>query len=258
MAENVQERGLSFAKFLAGVSPEDRARANESNRKEAAEQHKQFSEAFKAGNCSFCSDALTAFDEAKPCQHWLLKPEGFGKQHFEQLAEKHSLTELEHYLRWVANEEAFAKNINDLADEGTGKLVELTIKYKNLEWSFSCGATDLSGHEGGGEHSKRPHYHFQMYVDGKPLIRYNDFHLPLSETDVGFLEYMRANPGKVKKRLAGGAGMSEVLDESVLEQVVTMARSGTTDEEVESAPIKLDTFISAEPGKTGRVSSRRS
>jgi hypothetical protein len=73
-------------------------------------------------------------------------------------------------VRWVANEEAFAKNINDLADEGTGKLVELTVKYKNLEWSFSCGAPDLAGHVGGGEPSKAPHWHFQMYVDGKPFV----------------------------------------------------------------------------------------
>jgi hypothetical protein len=38
------------------------------------------------------------------------------------------------------------RNINDLADEGTGKIVELTIKYKNLAWSLSCGANDLCAH----------------------------------------------------------------------------------------------------------------
>src|SRR5262249_38377489 len=155
---------------------------------------------------------------------------------------EHSLIPLEYYLRWVANEEAFAKNINDLSDEGTGKLVELTISYKNLEWSFSCGANDLSGHEGGGEHSKRPHYPFQMYVDGKPFIRYNDFHLPLSDRDFGFLEFMRQNPGKVRRRLPRGAGMNEVLDEENLEHLVRTARSGTDDE---SAAIKVNTLIMA-------------
>src|SRR5262249_30193861 len=154
---------------------------------------------------------------------------------------------LEYYLRWVANEEAFAKNINDLADEGTGKLVELTIRYKNLEWSFSCGANDLSGHEGGGEHSKLPHYHFQMYVDGKPFIRYSDFHLPLSEADFGFLEYMRRNPGKGRRQLPGGAGMKGVLDEETVDYLVRMLRSATSEE---SAPINLETVIMAEPGKT--------
>lgn len=250
MTDDAKERGLAFAKFLSGLSPEERARGNEMNRLEALEQHKRFKEKFSAGQCCFCDNALTAFDAAKPCRHWLLKPEGFGKEHFEHLAKGHSWSVLENYLRWVANEEAFARNINDLADEGTGKLVELTIKYKNISWSFSCGASDLSGHEGGGEASKRPHYHFQMYVDEKPFIRYNDFHLPLSEMDIGFLEYKRNNPGKVQKRLAGGVGMSELLDEATLEHVVSFGRSGNSEEDAENAPIKLDTLIMAEPGKT--------
>jgi hypothetical protein len=250
MIEDIKQRGLAFAKFLASMSPEERERVNERNRQETLEQHERFSQAFKAGQCYICSDALTNFDEAKPCLHWLLKPEGFSKEHFERLANQHSWAIFENYVRWVANEEAVAKNVNDLADEGTGKLLELTIRYKNLEWSFSCGANDLSGHEGGGEHSKRPHYHFQMYANGKPFIRYNDFHLPLSEADVGFLEHMRQNPGKVQRRLVGGPGMNEVLDERTLEHLVRTGCSGTSEEEVESAPIMLNTFIVAEAGKT--------
>jgi hypothetical protein len=250
MADDVRDRGLAFAKFLSELSPDQRKRGNDLNRKAAVEQHRRFSEMFKAGQCSFCGSSLAAFDLTNPCPHWLLKPDGFSKEHFQLLAKDHSWSVLENYLRWVANEEAPFQNINDLADEGTGKLVELTIKCKNLTWSFSCGASDLSGHEGGGELSKLPHYHFQMYVDGKPFIRYNDFHLPLSVPDIGFLEYMRANPGKIARRVAGGEGMSELLNESTLEQVVSLARSGTTEEEVESAPIKLDTIIMAEPGKT--------
>jgi hypothetical protein len=250
MTEDIKARGLSFAKFLSGVSPAERGRVNEKSRQEALAQHKLFKEKFRAGQCCFCGDALTAFDAAKPCRHWLLKPVGFGKEHFGLLAKEHSWTVLENYLGWVANEGAFAQNINDLADEGTGKLVESTIKYETIAWSFSCGAGDLAGHEGGAEASKRPHYHFQMYVDEKPFIRFNDFHLPLSETDIGFLECMRSNPGKVRKRLAGGEGMSEVLDESMLEHVVRLGRSGTTEDEAENAPIKLDTFIMAEPGRT--------
>jgi hypothetical protein len=252
MTKSIRERAQSFATFMSNIPPEEIARVNEKNHKEAAEQHKQFSEAFKAGQCSFCGAALRSFDPAKPCRHWLIKPDGVHKEHIEQIATQFSWGILENYLRWVANEEAFAKNINDLADEGSGKLLEATIKYKNLEWSFSCSENDLSGHEGGGEHSKRPHWHFQMYVDGKPFVRYNDFHLPLSEPDASFLEFMRANPGKVQRRIAGGAGMNEVMDESMLEHLVTMGRSGTTEEEAESAPIKLDTIILAEPGKTIR------
>jgi hypothetical protein len=250
MTENIKARGLDFAKFLSQVPPDLRARINAQSRKEAIEQHKQFKNAFSAGQCNFCGQRLNSFEVANPCRHWLLKPAGFRKAHFELLAKKHSWGVLENYLRWVANEQALAQNINDLADEGTGKLVELTMKYKNLAWSFSCAESDLSGHEGGGEHSKQPHYHFQMQVEGNPFIKYNDFHLSLSEEDVGFLEFMRANPGKVRKRVAGGAGMSEVLDQSMLEHLVTMGRSGTSDHEAENAPFKLDTFVLAEPGNS--------
>ena len=45
----------------------------------------------------------------KPCRHWLLKPDGFGKEHFDLLVKKHSWSVLENYLRWVANEGAFAQ-----------------------------------------------------------------------------------------------------------------------------------------------------
>jgi hypothetical protein len=131
MTESIRERAQSFAKFMSSLPPEEIERVNKLNRKEAIEQHKQFSEA-KTGRCSFCGDGLTAFDPATPCRHWLLKPEGIRKEHIEQVATQFSWGVLENYLRWVANEEAFAKNINDLADEGTGKLLELTIKYKNL------------------------------------------------------------------------------------------------------------------------------
>jgi hypothetical protein len=35
-----------------------------------------------------------------------------------------------------------------MTEEGTGtKLFELTIRYKNLEWSISCSESDYLGHE---------------------------------------------------------------------------------------------------------------
>ncbi|MEY9463866.1 site-specific integrase [Bradyrhizobium ottawaense] len=63
---------------------------------------------------------------------------------------------------------------------------------------------------------------------------------------------MRTHPGKVQRRLAGGAGMSEVFDESMLEDLVAKGRSGADEEAAESAPIKLDTMVMADPGTTMR------
>jgi len=42
--------------------------------------------------------------------------------------------------------------------------------------------------------------------------------------------------------------MNELLDESTVDHIVAMGRSGLTDDEANNAPLKLDTFISAEPG----------
>jgi hypothetical protein len=250
MNDDVKRRGLAYAKHLSNLTPEEHQRVNERARKQGEQEHKAFREKFQAGQCWVCGELLTGFDAAKPCPHWLLKPTGFGKEHFEVITGKYSLIQLEHYLRWVANEEAFAKNINDLANEGSGKLVELTIEYRNLQWSFSCSATDLSGHEGGGEHSKQPHWHFQMYVDDQPFIRYNDSHAPLSERDIGVLEHMRNNPGKVRRRFAGGTSAGDVLDPSTLEQVVAAGRSAATDDEANAGLIDLSTIMIADPGTT--------
>jgi hypothetical protein len=46
--------------------------------------------------------------------------------------------------------------------------------------------------------------------------------------------------------------MSEVFHESMLEELVAKGRSGASDEDVEKAPIKLDTIIMADPGTTIR------
>jgi hypothetical protein len=81
------------------------------------EQHQKFQEKFKSGKCSFCGKTLTSFDISAPCRHWLLKPDGFRKEHFEILAKEHGWNVLEDYLRWVANEDAFARNINDFIKE---------------------------------------------------------------------------------------------------------------------------------------------
>jgi hypothetical protein len=242
------EHGLRIAKAIETMPSELRERTNQANRELAAKQHKEFQEKFAKGECFHCGRSLTSFDAGEPCPHWLLKPAGFAKKHLELLAERHSWEILDNFLRWVANEEVFAQNINDLVDEGTGKILEVTIKYKNLQWSFSCAGNDLSGHDGGGEQSKRPHYHLQMFVDDKPFIRYNDFHLPLHSMDIGFLEAKRSNP-KLIKRISGGAGMAEILHEGSVEHIVNHVRSDEGRDQ-STAPFKIDTLVFAEPGTT--------
>jgi hypothetical protein len=66
--DTAKQRAL-LCKFLAEMSPERLARANERFQQVATEEHGRFREAFKAGECYFCGDALTSFNQSNPCRH---------------------------------------------------------------------------------------------------------------------------------------------------------------------------------------------
>lgn len=93
-----------------------------------------------------------------------------------------------------------------------------------------------------------PHWHFQMYVDGKPFVRYNDYHLPLNEERRGRPGAHADAPRKGPPAAGRRTGMSEVFHESMLEALFSHSRSGATEEDAQKAPIKLDTVIMADPG----------
>jgi hypothetical protein len=241
MSETKSQEGLDFKALQAVRRPE--AVEDAAGKKSDAEAHKEFHDKFQAGQCSFCNEALSSFDAAKPCRHWLLKPAGVEKKDIELLGIKYGWGTLENYLRWVANEGAFARNINDLADEASGKLIEITMKYDSLQWSFSCGSNDLDGHETNSDASKKPHYHFQMYVDNKPFVRYNDYHLPLTAADAEYLSLMRQNPRIKRANVAGGAGTTDLLKDKSVEELAALGRSAQTEEEVKDGAVGLTTIV---------------
>jgi hypothetical protein len=107
---DIKDRGLALAEYLGRMPRAQRERINELNRQDAAEAHAKFKEAFANETCSLCGERLTSFNSNRPCRHWLLKPPDFRKEHFELLAADHSWSGLEGYLRWLANEEAFARH----------------------------------------------------------------------------------------------------------------------------------------------------
>ncbi len=151
------------------------------------------------------------------------------------------------FLRRVANQEGFARHINDLSDEGTGKLIELTIRWNDYEWAFSCGEGDYLGHESASEASRVPHYHFQMRRKKQAFIRYNEFHVPLSEADIYSIEAKRVAPGLVHHMFAGGESMSDLLNDETVEFV---ARTGERADDEAEATFKMDHFIVADEGTT--------
>jgi len=245
MSEDIREKGREFAKFLEGLSEEEKKNGNESEVRRVHEEHSRFKKAYDANECYLCNKSLNSFSKKRPCIHWLLKPKGFKKKDVLLLAENYGLFQIQSLLRWYANETGFAKNINDLTDEGTGnKLIELTIKYKNIEWSFSCAESDYMGHENS-QHSKHPHYHFQMRVDKRPFINFNDFHLALNEADIINIESMRSNPNLIKQGNSFGEGISDLFNENVIEEMLT---SVTMTNDPDEAEFKIDSVVMADEG----------
>ncbi len=241
MSEAIRAKGQDYARFLATLSVEEIAHGNEVNHRAAEAEYQSFLEHFGRGSCYLCDRPLASFSKKSPCPHWLLKPKGFKKNDLPALAAQYGFYQIQSFLRWVANQDGFAKNINDLPEEGTGtKLFEVTIKYKTLEWAFSCAESDYQGH------ATSQHYHFQMRIDLRPFIDYSDFHVPFSEMDIINIEAMRANP-KMKQRFSFGEGMNAVLSDETVEHIVNRTIPGN---EEDAAPFKLDSIAMAEEGKT--------
>ncbi|MBU0800919.1 MAG: hypothetical protein KKA05_07925 [Alphaproteobacteria bacterium] len=246
MTEDTKEKGRRYAQFLESLPQDDRDKLNLESLRIAENEHKNFRIMFRARHCYLCEKSLTSFYLQQPCLHWLLNPKGFKKEHLPLIAEKYGFFQMQSYLRWVANEESYLKNINDLEDEGTGKLFEVTIKYKKIEWSFSCSENDYLGHKTT-QHSQHPHYHLQMRIDKRPFINYSDFHLGFSDYEIATIEAMKIAPNTVKGRFAFGESIGDFLTAYEAEDIV---RSSLSTDAPDDAAIKIDTLIIADEGKT--------
>lgn len=247
MDEKIKEKGKKFAKFLESLPQSELTRGNQSQLQQSKAEHKSFCENLRNGHCYLCQKPITSFARDLPCLHWLLKPSGFTKNDFPAVVKKYGFFPTQTYLRWIANEEFYARNINDMAGEGTGKLFETTIRYKNLEWSFSCGESDYIGHLGS-NHSAHPHYHFQMRIDNRPFIDYSDFHIPFQENEIISIEAMRTAPNTIKLKFPFGEGMADILTDETVKHILNTTIAEVVSEE--NAPFKIDTLVMAEEGKT--------
>lgn len=246
MSEDSRMKGKRYADFLKTLSPEQIAHGNSLNHKSAQDEFKRFNESFDIGECYLCQKPLASFGKKVPCPHWLLKPKGFKKNDLPAVAEKYGFFQIQSFLRWVANHESFARNINDLKEEGTGnKIFEVTIKWRNLEWAFACTESDYQGHATS-QHSKHQHYHFQMRLDNRPFINYSDFHIPFSEMDVINIEAMRAHPDGMKQRFSFGEGMNDILNDENADTIVSTTVPANDDTD---GMFNLQSMAMAEEGK---------
>lgn len=225
--------------FLRSLSPEQKEEGTRKEREEAERQHAEFRAAYAMGKCYLCGDPFDQMRAAVPCTHWLLRRCRFRKQHFPLVYRRYDYVNIAAFLRWCANEEAFLKNINDLKEEASPrKVISCTIKWKYVEWTFDCTENDLRGHSKG--HSADPHYHFQMRIDGRRFIDFNDFHIPFSDRDLVIMS-IRDEPFVHVGFGPGGDGMQEATSADVgkvLEHVEPCA-------DEEDAAFRMSTIVEA-------------
>ena len=209
-------------------------------------EYKEFKNDFENGKCYLCGGETGKFSEDKICMHWLLRPQGFDKKHFRLVYEKFNFFRIQSYLRWIANTEIIAGNINDIEEEkNPEKVFEYTIKYKDLEWSFSCAKSDIAGHKLS-FYGRDPHYHFQMRISGRPFIDYSNFHIPFTEEDLFSLPILLGMVEKAKYAHTHGPGMQEMMD---IDPEVLLNSMGKAEDEANGV-YSVQTLVQAEPGKT--------
>ena len=175
-------------------------------------------DSLKHDKCYLCGQSLEYNDESTPCFHFLLNPK-LKKKHREALFSKPvSFIKLYTYLAWVANSDQPFENVNDIiSDILPSRIFETTIRYKNIEWSFSFKRSDLEGHPDA-KIGGLPHYHFQMTVDGNTIVSYNNCHIQFAPEDFLCFEMIRQNAVKVDPQFAAGL---EFLKDNVFVNVLS-------------------------------------
>lgn len=195
--------------FLQSLTTEQIEDSNRRDRTEHERQVLEFREAYAAGRCYLCGEAFDQMRASEPCSHWLLRRCRFKKKDFLSITTRYDYHNIAAFLRWCANEESLLRNINDLENERSErKVISYTVKWKNIDWTFDCTENDMRGHGTGP--SAQPHYHFQMRIDGRQFINFNEFHVPLSDRDLFQLSLLD-EPSVHQSFGTAGAGMQEAV-----------------------------------------------
>jgi hypothetical protein len=239
---------MDIRKFFESLTPEQIEEGNNKQLEENKRVYEEFRTAYKIGVCSLCKQPLIEFTSNRPCFHWFLRPHGIKKKHFQKyLSTPISFFRFDSYIRWIANLETPFKNINDLKSEmNPSKVTEYTVRYKKIEWSISIGKTDRLGHPDT-KNASFPHFHIQMKVDGNIFIKFNDFHIPLSDEDIFTFRSMEEAPDKVVWRNSFGQGISILEDEETLEQLDSLM---TRTDDLENATFNTGTLVQMPKGQT--------
>lgn len=248
MKNSTEVDPAEFAKWLRELPEEEKHKGNLTQLKQAEEDWIEFVDCFKRGMCSICGKPIKTFSTKNSCLHWLLKPKGFKKKHFEEVYKNFRYIRISAYVRWMAAIDSPIKNINDLKGEHFGNnIIDFTAKYKHMTWSFSCSESDYKGHSSS-KNSDFPHYHMQMYINNMPFIKYNDFHIPFDNEDLCSLEVILNHSDMVKHSYGRGAGMEAILgNEDALDLIINKSTPMT---DYNDAAFHMSTMVMAPEGGT--------
>lgn len=200
-----------YKDIFHSMSTDDVKDMNRKNMEEHQRQAYEFREGYKRGVCYLCNKSFKTISKNEPCLHWLLRECKFKKKDFPKLFHKYGYGNMASFLRWCANQEKLLSNINDLeAEKSDKKIISYTVKWKNIEWTFDCSPNDFKGHEG--RSVNFPHFHFQMRIDGRQFINFNDFHIPFTDQDL-FVLTTSMEQGEWFKQDFGsiGSGMQDAM-----------------------------------------------
>jgi len=214
-------------------------------------EYSSFIEHYERESCYLCGKSFKTLSKAAPCLHWLLRRCKFKKKDFPKITENYDFYNIYAFLRWVANAETGVRNINNLKEESSErKVFEITIKWKNIEWTLDCSKNDFDGHKG--SKTDFPHWHFQMRVDGNQFINFNDYHIPLSKDDQ--LKIVLENDpesGFLHTFGPGGQGMQEHMDRLAENPDEFIANAVSTSNPEEGATHMLSIVKGPEGGISG-------
>lgn len=207
----MQQDTEKYSRAFEGMSAEKIEDLNRLNEEEHQRQVEAFIAGYKQDTCYLCKQPFKTMSRNNPCLHWLLRQCKFKKKDFPEIYKKYGYGSIAAFIRWCANQERFLSNINDLEDEKSDrKILSYTVKWKNIEWTFDCSKKDFEGHAG--MHINYPHYHFQMRIDGKPFINFNDFHPPFHDHDLFVLKSSMEQSELFKHDFGAiGSGMQDAM-----------------------------------------------
>lgn len=230
-----------YRKVFEQMSAQEIEEMNRLNDEEHQRQAAAFKAGYEKGICYLCNKPFKTISKENPCLHWLLRQCKFKKKDFPKLFQKYGYGNIAAFVRWCANQEKLLSNINDLTDEKSErKVLSYTVKWKNIEWTFDCSQNDFEGHQG--TSINYPHYHFQMRIDGRQFINFNDFHLHFTELDLFVLKNSMEQSDWFKQDFGTiGSGMQDAVSVELDEILEHTTRS----EDENDAVYHFSTMIDA-------------